>query len=127
MLRVRGTQYVIVETPAGWRTRVPEEWTDRVVTPPPPVVEGRQVRTSVSGLVALADLIEGLEATLDPASGIELVSRKDAEDEDADPRGSADHVLGDAEPGRAEGAPRRMGQPGSPDAARRGTGRGGVR
>ena len=122
-----GQRYVVVELPSGQRVRLPEEWTDRCVPATPPRVDGQELRVSGRALLDLADLLTKLMSSIDVATDPEVQSAKQAEDRDADRRDAPASSLGNPESGGVCGAAADVGEPGSPDDARRGLGAGGAR
>jgi hypothetical protein len=52
-----GTRYLIVEHPKGRRYRIPEAWSDRVVTLPAPTVSGQTVRLAAKALLRLSQAV----------------------------------------------------------------------
>jgi hypothetical protein len=57
-----GRKYLIVEYPLGRRLRLPEAWTDRVLSCPVPTVSGRTVRLAAKALLRLSQAVAGLLA-----------------------------------------------------------------
>jgi len=71
-----GTKYLIVEHPKGRRLRIPEAWSDRVVTLPVPTVKGKAVKLAVRALLRLSQAVAGsLDRKLDKGSVGETLAR----------------------------------------------------
>lgn len=76
-----GRQFVTVEHPTAFWLRLPAHWTDRAAPPPPPRVDGRELRLSVAALVRLAAAVDVAlgEKLDDPGSAPILAARSDTD------------------------------------------------